>query len=50
MFFIIIAVSLFSSTYQMQAKYDYCKSIEFKGEYCKTQKKLNKYERKTINR
>jgi hypothetical protein len=29
------------NTAQLQLKYDHCKSIEFKGEYCELQKKLS---------
>lgn len=42
---VLMVLSLFSGVYQYQKKYDYCKSIEFKGQYCQVQKKLNEYER-----
>lgn len=45
MIFLILVSTIFYSGYSFQTKYDYCKSIEFKGDYCKTQKKLKKYER-----
>lgn len=43
--FILLAALIFTSGYNVQTKYDYCESIEFKGEYCSLQKKLNKYEK-----
>jgi hypothetical protein len=32
---------LLGNTVQLQNKYDYCKSKNFKGEYCEVQKKLH---------
>ena len=43
---LIIAFSIFSSTYQMQKKYDFCKAENFKHEYCELQKKMSKFEKK----
>lgn len=42
--FLLLAALIFTSGYTVQTKYDYCKEIEFKGEYCSLQKKMNKYE------
>jgi hypothetical protein len=42
----IIIAGIFGNGYQMQKKYDYCKSIEFKGKYCELQKKMSKYSKK----
>lgn len=51
---IILTFFLASSFYQGQTKYDYCKEKEFKTEYCKTQKELNrlgeKYAKKSDNK
>ncbi len=41
----ILGLALFSSTYQMQKKYDFCKAEKFKPAYCKMQKELNKFEK-----
>lgn len=38
--FVLLSALIFGSGYTMQEKYDYCKSIEFKAEYCETQKKI----------
>jgi hypothetical protein len=32
---------LVGNTTQLQLKYEHCKSLEFKGEYCELQKKLS---------
>lgn len=39
---LILALALFGNLAQLQLKYDHCKSIEFKGEYCSIQKELYK--------
>ena len=44
--FIMVILALFGNGYQLQKKYDYCKEIKFEGDFCKAQKKLNKYEGK----
>ena len=38
---IIVVLAFFGNGYQLQKKYDYCKSVQFKGEYCSLQKKLS---------
>jgi len=40
--FLILSALIFGNGYQAQKKYDFCKSKEFKGEYCKLQKKMEK--------
>ena len=42
MFFIMIFTVFFSAT-SMQGKYEHCKAEQFKGDYCKWQKKMSKY-------
>ncbi len=42
----IIALSIFSSAYQMQKKYDYCKAESFSHKYCELQKKMSQFEKK----
>ena len=37
----LFVILLGSTVYELQSKYDYCKSIEFKGKYCSAQKKLD---------
>lgn len=41
--FLILTVLLFSTPYQLQKKYDYCRSINFEAKdgYCNTQVKLH---------
>lgn len=46
MVFTFIAILLFSNGYQFQSKYDFCKSNDFKFEYCKVEKKLHDNGRK----
>lgn len=42
--FLILAAIFFHSGYSIQAKYDHCKSLEFKGKYCSLQESLNRLE------
>ena len=44
MTFFLMVVFLFSSTNAYQDKYDYCKKLEFKTDYCKHPKWASKYE------
>lgn len=42
--FIFIGAMIMHGAHDFQKKYDHCKELEFKTDYCKTQKLLNKYE------
>lgn len=44
--FLILILAAFGNLSQLQLKYDYCKSVEFKPEYCSVQKTLNSFEKK----
>jgi len=44
--FLILILAVFGNLTQLQLKYDHCKSIDFKGEYCEVQKKLNESSKK----
>ena len=43
---VLAFLAFFGNGYQLQMKYEHCEKIEFKGDYCKFQKKLSKYEKK----
>ncbi len=45
MLFAFIGALIFGAAMEFQNKYDHCKSIAYKGEYCKMQKKLSEYEK-----
>ena len=39
---VIVLFSVFlTSMINLQFKYEHCKTVDFEGEYCKTQKKLS---------
>lgn len=42
--FILLAALIFTTGYTVQTKYDYCKEINFKADYCSLQKKVSKYD------
>lgn len=43
--FILLTALIFSSGFQFQQKYDYCKAEAFKPDYCKLQKSMSKYDK-----